>query len=62
MQRTPEAWLRQASVAFIVASTLVTLTAVGFALGLLSLPAVVVAVLLAAGAMAYGLYARRRAS
>lgn len=61
-QRTPEAWLRQASVAFIAGSTLVTLTAVLFALGFLTLPLVLAGVLVAAALMGYGLYARRRAS
>lgn len=54
-------WRPWVSGAFAGASSILTATAVFYALGRLPLPLVGISVLLAAAAFAFGLYARRRA-
>jgi hypothetical protein len=55
-------WRSRATGAFAGASSMLTITAVFYALGRLPLPLVGISVLLAAAAFGFGLYARRRAA
>ncbi len=55
-------WRNRATAGFASASSLLTFTALFYALGGLPMPLVVLCVLLALGAFGFGLHARRRAA